>query len=587
MTESKQAEAAEGTAAGGAKGVVIDSPIITEDMAGVNFPVQLSLSLPVGRSLDKWERAGLATVPYRPNSKAAVCTGWQVRDPSDQWSEVAERGILDPNIALLLRDVSSFDADAGLTADQLRNYFDCLGARLPETSTATPGHRQLFARVSDMPADISRHKLSSHLDGDFLAAGAALVPRSIIDGRNYGFRYGNEQAVARAPVIGWRDVSMLVDYRPRPAITYTSTPVPLISRPMPRWVAGLFYDLQKAAKGQDLELPGKKYQTRSEAEMAVVCGLILAGWGFDTIRAQFQAYKPGHYQAYGGGDSRHRDSYFAKSFDKALTFLCNQRREFSEVYQLASLTAWPGRFGYHDRAVYLALLSLCWLGASWDCYAAFRELRQLCAKHDKAIGNALKRLQDGGLIAKLPGNMTSNTGIYRLAPPLGSDIDIAYITALPGTPGRCCVGVAYITGLPGTSGDEKQTDKAESGKEAKPPGAQRGSASLPGAVVGEMGAKMGRTPLAVYDLLGVEPLTVADLVERTGKHRVTIWRNVKRLIAFGLAERVEGGYVLGPGNLEEIARETGAYGAAERRRHGIDVERRAYKVARQKPVASD
>ena len=87
---------------------------------------------------------------------------------------------------------------------------------------------------------------------------------------------------------------------------------------------------------------------------------------------------------------------------------------------------------------------------------------------------------------------------------------------------------------------------------------------------------LGRSAEAAYRVLSDHASTVPELVARTGKHRATVHRALRRLGEYQLAERVAEGWVRGSKTLEELSQALDSRGRHEARRRQFEHDREVY-----------
>jgi predicted transcriptional regulator len=81
----------------------------------------------------------------------------------------------------------------------------------------------------------------------------------------------------------------------------------------------------------------------------------------------------------------------------------------------------------------------------------------------------------------------------------------------------------------------------------------------------------------VYTRLNAEPQKVSALASATGKHRNTVASALRTLARYGLATDSADGWVVGPRDAAEVARELSAPTAKSRRERGIASERQTFR----------
>lgn len=504
---------------------------------------------------DRYTQAGVATIPLPAGRKGPPVTGhgWQMTLPGDQWQQVGDdfRG----NLGVLAHPKHAIlDSDSLQTEMAIGTWARDLGLRLPTVKTQS-GQQHGYVNLAGAPEGYNWGKLSCG-PGELRVRNAYVVaPPSVVNGRPYYWKRGSPEALAHLPPVAWRDVRPLlqlssvattalleqpgvatIDLLERPSWTTTdldTPPVRLVYRAMPKRVSYLLSALCNCPRGG----PVATYDSRSEAEAAVVTTLILSGWGMESIAATFEGWQPGHYADAG----KHQGSYLTRTYRAALSHLASTppRPEIAQAYRDAEAMPWPGRSGLLDQAVYLGLLSLAWQAATWEPYASVRDLAELAASWPKNTSTALKRLQKAGLAQEVQTYLTVQATVWRIM------------------------------------AEALQRTRAErGGHSSKDPHARYSQTPRDVAEVwGYSG--LGRSAGAIYTHLDSRPMTNPDLIEATGKAKRTVQRACHRLEAHGLAEHSPDGWVRGPASVAEFAETMRAQDLADRRRSRHDLSRQA------------
>jgi predicted transcriptional regulator len=507
-----------------------------------------------------WQRAGLPDphplrAPGGGNRGKEYVEGCEGLPPADQWRKAYSKGSF-WNMGLLPGSTFAIiDCDDGPADTNMRAGLAGLGLRSVAERTPSGG-AHLWLRVRGVPEgandfiplrpDIGRGHI---LRGRYNVAVTCSVGSN---GKTYHFDDGAEPAtIAALPVVSFRDLTfclpVAVSQGQGQAPALDVQPLRLLHRDAPSTEAMLL-DL----RGWPEATTYLGYKSASEAEAAAVARLILAGWGYDAIRAAFDKYSPGSFIR----NLRGRYKYLRHTYQNILGQLAATppRPAIADAWQTVQSTgmAWPGRGGLYDQAVLSGLLALAW--ASWPCEwqvgASVRDLGQYASCSHQAVSNALGRLVDAGLIRRA--GYENGTGRYDLSA-LASNIAIRH------------GGATY-------SESEKGVEEVG----VKSAGAGGAPVDLPGGSelwsVGLLGLSAG----AVYQLLSDDPAGACDLAELSGKGRRTIERALNRLASCGLAERLVAGWVRGPADAAAVASVQGAPLAARLRHEHHERERLAW-----------
>ena len=521
----------------------------------------------------RWEGAGVPTIPLLPGRKEPACTAWQARSSADQWHQVGGSDFRGNVGAVMGGGNAVIDCDAPETVKAVVAGLDGMGVnpgRLPQVRTLHQDHLQFYIRVGDPPEGGAYAKLAPDVGPGELRFGPGsyvCVPCSEVDGVRYRFVNGWPELLPTLRPITWQDLTWLIaPVAPTTGTILERPPVPLLRRAMPQRAETLLRYLATASKGEPvtiLDTRGmgvKAYASRSEAEMAVVAMLILCGWDLAEIETEFERRLPGHYK-----DSPNRERCITREYTNALGVLASSptRLQIVNVYEDAQAAAWPGRGGLLERAVFLGLLSIGWQFDTWEPCASVRCLAEAAAASRWGVQNALTRLQAGGLVRQVEGwhadftthELVATGDRWRLT---GDACTIQGHKSQSWESSRVVAGAPSV----GLMGAELCTGE--------------GGGTAAGAALAELWTQVGRSAGAVYGHLSMDPRTVKDLAEATGKHRNTIHAALARLAAWDLAERTPGGWVRGAGNLADVAQEVDAEGHARQRRIAHDLQREAW-----------
>lgn len=490
----------------------------------------------------RYGRQGVASIPLPSFSKGAVYD-FTIVTPSDAWarygSSAGNIGIMAGNTLAIL------EQDTTAATSAIDTWAGGLGLELPTVYSATPGHRHSYLRCLDIPDGLNVGKLAADSISDFRAHKAYVVaPCSAVyigaELRRYKWaRYSDPELLMVQRPIKWRDLEPLLLRKPGDAgELLDALPLRLLWRPAPDAL-------------QRLELAARAPKgLRSETEAAALCGMAVAGWDFDAVRSAFVELQPGHYRDAG----KHGDSYLWHTWRTGITMLAAQgeRPAIAASYHAASSAAWPGSAGGSDRAVYLAMLAICWQAGDWAITASVRDLEQHAKVTAKTASLALKRLRRR----------------YGLLEPAHDaergpcDAQAFRVSAFVSKGNTSHILRAYSLEQYGL---QRQTGQLSSAPAA------RGESEL------WARARLGQSAAMVYAALGAGPLTVAELQAATGKSRRTVYRALATLQAHGLADDAGHGWQLGPVDLAEVAAAYDCEQAAQRRRLEHEREREAWR----------
>ena len=363
-----------------------------------------------------------------------------------------------------------------------------------------------------------------------------MAPGSVVDGHEYKILAGD---LRQLPRLERADLSELVDLDTEPAL---KLPLSGQKASIPR-LAGELLD----GRG------GEQYRSRSEAEAALITSLVNTGHDFGSVVAIFQTHPSAGKYAELRQEKGDKEAlrWLRRTYDTQAAWAEAHESEGRKLARLAlegaNTRPWPGRTGNSDRALFQAHTVIAYQSGK-ELYHA--SVRDLAAKAGVALKTAIvgnKRLIDANLVCRVASVSTSAAGIYRLA--VGAEV-LTYTTPPRGGPSRG--GVSQVS----TSHDTFRF------------------------------LGLGKPAEQVWTVLNQKPgLTVAELVERTGKHPSTVRPALAKM---GRMIDPETGEILrmvepdGAGwralavDLGTVARAVGTAGAAERQRKLHDEQRRGH-----------
>ena len=285
--------------------------------------------------------------------------------------------------------------------------------------------------------------------------------------------------------------------------------------------------------------PHRQYESRSEAEQAIVTVLFNAGFCFDEILSLFKSYPA-------AGKFREIDTakgaiaatlWLRTCFEKAKNWCAidSPARRLARIDQAhAEIHPWPGRTGSSDRAVFLAHLNLAHRSGLPVYHASSRDLAEIAGCGQLTASRASRRLREAGHIELVTAASFPYANRYRL--PEKTKFD-----PLPHM---------FLHGMDRSS-----------------------SFMLPDAF--RQGG-LGRSAFEVLTALEGEALRPKELSQKTGRHVQTIRKSLKRLHEFGYARKICGkwhGMPMKKIDLPELARKVGMSGARKKQREQHKAER--------------
>lgn len=149
-----------------------------------------------------------------------------------------------------------------------------------------------------------------------------------------------------------------------------------------------------------------RYQTRSEAEAAIIGSLYRAGFSFDMIHSYFIEFPAaGKFRELYHNDPDNALRWLSLTYGKICSYLDAHQSEATGLAKNLTTWAlsksWPGRTGSTDRAVYLAHLEIVQRCGKSEAYAAScRDLAELAGLSWQTVATANHRLLKTRLIKR-------------------------------------------------------------------------------------------------------------------------------------------------------------------------------------------
>lgn len=244
------------------------------------------------------------------------------------------------NIGLFLGSRNQFaviDADSPQAVEYITGKLQVMGLYDWLTIVRTPTKKGLHFWVRLERPDWVKvfYRLSPVVgDGEFRLRFPAYVvaPPSRVDVGAYTFLQGGIEQFGYQPLVKFFDIaSWLV--KPDALVASESScdplevPAGVLFNPRPK-VLELFSYLVKAKPG--VPVPRINYSTgavlssafrsRSEAEAALISGLVMSGWSYDKVKESFERESPGHYK-----DQPNQEKYLVTSYNNAVRYVTRLR----------------------------------------------------------------------------------------------------------------------------------------------------------------------------------------------------------------------------------------------------------------------
>ena len=348
---------------------------------------------------------GFDPIPLRPGTKYPLRLGWKQNSPVSQWRNAPENSNLGvrgvgPVMAAFL------DCDHPMTFTNAVNWLTGLGIiDFPTVKSPPGGHDGYHIYVS----------FSGGLHGDY---------RSLIDTFGPGeFRYGRGAFVVAPPstIDGNPYLWLASDLSQLPTIAVSDV-LPILKNPR----VGTDQELKHPQIGRatrDL-IRGygvERYRSRSEAEEAILAGLVNKFVSYDEILVIFMQYPcGGKFSELFKANPNNAYRYLRRSYNNVVAWTQNNQNPVQKlIYKLirsSGEASWPGRTGSSDRAIYIAHLELAWRAAKLIYAASTRDLSERAGVSIFTASKATKRLLNIGLIDLNRTSTVNLATVYKLNP---------------------------------------------------------------------------------------------------------------------------------------------------------------------------
>ena len=491
--------------------------------------------------LEEYARLGFDTLPLKPGSKKPLSYNWQRFSPEQMWRGAPR----DVNIGIRTGGASHLaviDCDEQTqpgTFGNIQRWLDGLGIKpgmYPVVQTASRIGRHVYAKLDGFLPGNYRIIPESFGAGEFRYGQGAYVVGipSVVDCQTYVLLMGNFNYL---PTFSPADIYQILAKQPE---IQHSTPSDIPNKKIPRRTLALLL-------GKGIE----KYPTWSNADQAILTGLVNAGFDFNGVLQIFLEYPgTGRYQKLQKEESPERAmDYLQRSIDNAYMFAKSNeskaRQDAKAALDYANARPWPGRTGVIDRLVFIANCQIAYKAGKLVYHASCRDLAEWAGvQSNRTAIAATYRLIAWGLLTLETKAIGSSANIYRL-------LACGQTYTLPHSSGRReCVSLSTHDAF------------RYSG--------------------------LGKSAAEVFQALQREPLTVEELIERTGRHSKTISRALNRMSSLLDTETGELLPMVEPdGNqwhalavdLDHIAQVLGTAGAGERQKAKHKQERCAHQRA--------
>ena len=315
---------------------------------------------------DFYTELGIDAIPLRPddnkgheNGKHPLYDSWQKREPRRMWniapqnSNVGLRGGGEIGAAFLDCD----DKNKAGTFDNVTDFLRGLGVtEYPLIQTVSQVGRHIYLTVTDAPQGNYCNLFDKVGKGEFrFGPGAFVVAApSVVDGRFYSVLSGDFDHI---PNVSFADLRPILgetvnDWQPSPTVPRNAF----------------------AILNGDTDTIAKFDNDRSRAEQSLLLSLANAGFTFADVLKLFNNNPcAGKYSELKAKNARNAERWLLHSFTEAQRDARRDSKERETVLRAiawANSTAWPGKGGASEQAVFLAHMSIAYKAGTVKGWAA-------------------------------------------------------------------------------------------------------------------------------------------------------------------------------------------------------------------------
>lgn len=350
----------------------------------------------IQQALIFYSSLGFDALPLTPNSKKCKIKGWQNGDPEEMWKQAEEGANIGIRAGGKAR-VAILDFDdkeqPGTSKNGLR-WLSGLGldpGDYPLVKTASGVGSHVYVRLEEFLEGAYLRFSDEFGAGEFRYGEGAYVvaPPSIVNGKKYQVLSGSFENI---PTLMLQDLSQIVDL-PKTALPFEVTHLQQNKvKRIPKSTLALL-------KGIGVE----KYHSRSEAEQAILTGLVNKGFTYEeTLQLFIEFPAAGKFKGLHYENPSRATSWLRRSFGEATRYTRAQesrpRQLARYAKEWAQTKAWPGNSGLYDQIVFIAHTEIAFQAGRYEYAASARDLAKITRLTAEACSAATRRLCEAGLL---------------------------------------------------------------------------------------------------------------------------------------------------------------------------------------------
>jgi hypothetical protein len=421
-----------------------------------------------------YEELGMDTLPLHPGKKDPVVRGWPRLDSALMWQN------------------APWNANIGIRTGGGLAVLDCDDKKQPGTfDEAVRWLANLGLMPGDYPVIQTASKVGRHIYFSFwgsISGDYRLIAPDFGAGE---LRYGSGAYVVAPPseiTDGGTYLLVEGDFRQIPWVAIEDL-IPILSNKdtdSKNSASNIPRNSRSILNGHNIEI----YKSRSEAEQALIIGLINAGHSFESVLTLFIKYPcAGKFKELYSKNPNKAITWLKRSYDNGVIWSENHeskgRRLAKAAINWAESVPWPGKTGAIDRGVFIAHATIAWRAGQLEYAASCRTLAEMSEVATQTARNATIRLCNAGLLKLSKSAIGKYSNVYRLK----VDKYVHFLTT------SCC----------------EEVSKYDQPKDIF---RTRG---------------LGKSAGLIYSALQAGPASIKELAEVTGKNPKTVTRALKRM----------------------------------------------------------